>query len=235
VWGGAIALAVAVTARTAAEEVGPWRLLVLALVFGLLAGIWDRALKLPVPGGTRLGFSFLAAVVLAIFALRVVRPLATLDLRLAVSRGAHGTALGAVLALVAVAAPLGWLADYVAWNPRPGPAVAAVERFASLVVFVAIPEELLFRGLIQEALTRLRGPRVGLVGASLLFGLTHIGKATGLAPEQINALGLNWRYALLAAFAGLAYGWVYQRTGKIAAAALTHGAVNWIWSSFLLR
>jgi membrane protease YdiL (CAAX protease family) len=38
---------------------------------------------------------------------------------------------------------------------------------------------------------------------------------------------------LLATTAGLVYGWVYQRTGKLAVAAATHAAVDWIWSMFL--
>jgi membrane protease YdiL (CAAX protease family) len=39
----------------------------------------------------------------------------------------------------------------------------------------------------------------------------------------------NWRYALLACLAGVAYGYVYQRTRSIAASALTHALVDWTW------
>ena len=49
-----------------------------------------------------------------------------------------------------------------------------------------------------------------------------------------HAPPLNWRYALLATLAGFAYGWVYRRTGRLAAAAVTHGLVDWTWSTFLL-
>ena len=34
---------------------------------------------------------------------------------------------------------------------------------------------------------------------------------------------------VLATLAGVAYGWVYQRTGRITASALTHAAVDWVW------
>jgi membrane protease YdiL (CAAX protease family) len=57
-----------------------------------------------------------------------------------------------------------------------------------------------------------------------LFGLVHIVK---------HAPPLNWQYALLATGAGFAYGWVYNRTGKLAAAAVTHGVVDWLWSTWL--
>jgi len=50
--------------------------------------------------------------------------------------------------------------------------------------------------------------------ASVVFGLAHF-------PDP--------RYMLLAAFAGLAYGWVYERTGKITASAITHALVDAVW------
>jgi len=58
----------------------------------------------------------------------------------------------------------------------------------------------------------------------VVFGLLHLLK---------HPTHPNWGYGLLATAAGLAYGWVYQRTGKLSAAAVTHGAVDWIWSMFL--
>ena len=99
-----------------------------------------------------------------------------------------------------------------------------VARMFGLILFVGLPEEMLFRGTVQEAFSRLWNPRVGLLVGSLVFGLSHLPK---------HAPPLNWPYALLATLAGLAYGWVYQKTGKLAAAAITHGAVDWIWSMFL--
>ena len=54
--------------------------------------------------------------------------------------------------------------------------------------------------------------------AAGVFGLAHL-------PDL--------RYVLLATLAGIGYGWVYARTGKITASALTHTGVNWIWGLFL--
>ena len=54
--------------------------------------------------------------------------------------------------------------------------------------------------------------------SAVIFGLAHL-------PDI--------RYALLATLAGLAYGWVYARTGRITASALTHTGVNWIWGLLL--
>ena len=54
--------------------------------------------------------------------------------------------------------------------------------------------------------------------AAGVFGLAHL-------PDL--------RYVLLTTLAGIGYGWVYTRTGKITASALTHTGVNWIWGLFL--
>jgi membrane protease YdiL (CAAX protease family) len=38
----------------------------------------------------------------------------------------------------------------------------------------------------------------------------------------------NWTYAAMATLAGLAYGWVWRRTGKITASAVTHAPANFV-------
>jgi len=53
----------------------------------------------------------------------------------------------------------------------------------------------------------------------MLFGMSHI-----------TNLGFpNWRYVILAAIAGLFYGWVWKRTGSMFASALLHAAVDLTW------
>ena len=84
----------------------------------------------------------------------------------------------------------------------------------------AVPEEFLFRGLIQNVFARIVGRGAALIAASVVFGLAHL-------PDL--------RYVALATLAGVAYGWVYARTGKITASALTHAAVDWIWVLLLRR
>jgi hypothetical protein len=78
----------------------------------------------------------------------------------------------------------------------------------------AVPEEFLFRGLIQNVLQRSLGRRAGLAVAAVVFGLAHLP---------------NPSYVALATLAGVAYGWVYSRTGKITASAVTHAGVDWLW------
>ncbi|MFI5279046.1 MAG: CPBP family intramembrane glutamic endopeptidase [Gemmatimonadales bacterium] len=221
------------------------RLLLLALPIWILAGVWDAQLQVRVPGTIDLGLAYFAALDMALFLLLIARPLVSLHAEYAMSLREAGIAVGAVLALLVVALPVGYLVGFLHYNLRWISLPYAAGRLVGLVLFVGVPEELLFRGLIQEAFEKFWGRRAGWIWASVLFGLTHVVKhvprlhLTGGTENRFHLLlvwmgALNWRYALLATFAGLAYGWVYRRTGRLSAAALTHGLVDWAWGTFLL-
>lgn len=90
--------------------------------------------------------------------------------------------------------------------------------------FIAIPEELFFRGWLQNLLERRIGRTPSLLLTSLLFGLAHFNKRTAF---------FNWRYVLLAAVAGLFYGRAWRADRRIAASAITHATVDTIWSIWL--
>ncbi len=207
-----------------AGEPSPPRLLIAALALSAVWGIWERGITIAVPGGMHLSLGPLVAVVLALFLLVVVHPLRTFDVGLGLGWRPLLLALGAVAVLAAVAIPLGFAIGFLSFQSRWLGITHGVLRLFGLVLFVGLPEEMLFRGTIQEAFTRIWNPRVGLVLGAVVFGLLHLLK---------HPAHPNWGYGLLATAAGLAYGWVYQRTGKLTAAAVTHGAVDWIWSMFL--
>jgi len=223
-WPLCIGAALWAIGRRRAAELPPLRFLGAGVALWILAGIWDRAIQVRVPGDARLGLAYLACVALALFLFTVAHPRRSFDVRLGLSLRELGLALGAVIVLAAAAIPLGVLVGFVHWEPRWLGVSYAAARIFGLILFVGIPEELLFRGVYQEALSRIWTPRIGWIVASVLFGLVHIVKH---APPP------NWPYVLLGAGAGLAYGWVYMRTGKLAAAAVAHGIVNWLWSTWL--
>ncbi|PKI16075.1 CPBP family intramembrane glutamic endopeptidase [Colwellia sp. 12G3] len=77
-----------------------------------------------------------------------------------------------------------------------------------------IIEEAFFRGFIQQNLTRLINPLIGLILTSLLFGLAHFSG------------GFN--YVIVATLAGFLYGMVYLNTGKIWHAILLHFFFNMV-------
>ncbi len=96
-------------------------------------------------------------------------------------------------------------------------------QFVGIYVTIAIPEELLFRGILQNFLVRSiqRGPRglYGLLIASVVFGASHLHHA----PVP------NWRYAILATVAGIFYGNTYRVRQRLCASALTHALVDTVW------
>jgi len=179
------------------------------------------ALLLP---GVSLPIGKLTAVSLALLLYTVRYPIDHLGLTfrftwLDLWRALQGTAAFAVMGV-----PVGLLLGFLRlslYRPSPAEAVAAV---LGGYLLIALPEEILFRGAIQNLTSaRVRRWWAGLLIAAPVFGLAHINNATPGFAEP------NWAYALMATLAGLAYGWVWERTHKVTASALTHMAVNLIW------
>jgi membrane protease YdiL (CAAX protease family) len=101
----------------------------------------------------------------------------------------------------------------------------ALATFAGVLWVLAVAEEFFFRGLLQQMLTRLFGSQTaGLILASLIFGAVHL-------PYRAFP---NWRFAVLAACAGVFYGRAYQQAGSIRAAMVTHAMVVTVWKTLLM-
>ncbi len=121
---------------------------------------------------------------------------------------------------IALGLSLGFLHVHAGW-PSPLRAVAA---YLFTFFFIAVPEELFFRGWLQNLLERRVGSRAALLVTALLFGLAHWNKHTA---------GFNWRYVLLAALAGIFYGRAWRAERRVAASAVTHATVDTVWSLWL--
>lgn len=128
---------------------------------------------------------------------------ATLTAALAACAGAIAACLGLALAL-----------GVVGWAPKwPDSGWLWLINNALLVT---LAEEALFRGYVQERLTRAWrgrpwGATAALLVAALLFGLAHYAG--------------GWQWMLLAGIAGVGYGMAY-RHGGLAAAVLAHVGLN---------
>ncbi len=122
----------------------------------------------------------------------------------------------------AIAIPLGEALHFIHFSPSWARLRGAPLSAVGILFFTAWPEELLFRGLLQNLFSRtLRNPTAGWLVASVVFGLSHIN----------NGPFPNWRYVLLATLAGLFYGRVWLRTGSLLPAALVHALVDVTWHS----
>jgi membrane protease YdiL (CAAX protease family) len=132
-------------------------------------------------------------------------------------------ALIALAGIAIVAIPLGHSIGFIRYGWRDVQPLAWSLMALNIYLVVALPEEFLFRGLLQNLFEkRWRGERGrlgSLLVASVIFGFAHIN----------NPPVPNYRYVLLAALAGIAYGWVWMRTRKATASAVTHAAADWFW------
>jgi membrane protease YdiL (CAAX protease family) len=121
----------------------------------------------------------------------------------------------------------GWALDFASLRvPSAAPwqlALIVAGTFLGMLWVVALREEFFFRGLLQEWLAGwTRSAPAGLLIASVLFGLVHL-------PFRDFP---NWRFAILAAAAGLFYGRAYIQAGSVRAAMVTHALVNTAWRVF---
>jgi membrane protease YdiL (CAAX protease family) len=93
---------------------------------------------------------------------------------------------------------------------------------ALLITFLltAVPEELFFRGILQNLLEPVVGRTRALLTASVLFGLSHFHKGAMF----------NWRYVLLAFIAGIFYGRAWRARRQLLASSTTHTLVDVVWS-----
>lgn len=85
------------------------------------------------------------------------------------------------------------------------------------LLFVCVAEEAFFRGFIQKYLCVILqrvhyGNLISVVIAAIIFGLAHYAGGT--------------RYMILAAVAGMGYGWIYFRTKRIEASIISHFCLN---------
>jgi membrane protease YdiL (CAAX protease family) len=192
-------------------------LLVGFVLSGQLRGIWN------VP--TNLDFmSRLFLITVASWCWTFIRVVPELGYSLRVSgevvkQAAINFALFAVIAI-----PSSLALHFTRWNPRWPGVVPFLLNYLEIFLFIALLEELFFRGFLQSLLSRkLESWVAGQALVSVLFGLFHI----------FHAPFPNWRYVALASVAGWFYGSAFRTTGSLMASSLLHAAVDSVWRTWL--
>jgi membrane protease YdiL (CAAX protease family) len=123
-----------------------------------------------------------------------------------------------VFAVIAVV--LGLRIGFLTYAPSLARLRTAPIEVVGILFFTAWPEEFLFRGVLQNILSRtLKNPWAGLAVASVAFGFAHI----------FHAPFPNWKYVFLAAVAGLFYGRTWIKTGSLFPGAIVHALVDILW------
>ena len=136
-----------------------------------------------------------------------------------------GKDLGMAVAGFALVAPvLIVIGIWIGFIPLPHLPAASAGRmaWAAAVIFLAtaLPEEILFRSIIQNLLMQRFGSTLRmLIVASVIFGAAHLDNGPQALP--------NWRYMILATIAGLAYGRVFQKSSTVLASVALHAMVDW--------
>jgi uncharacterized protein len=123
--------------------------------------------------------------------------------------------------LAAILIPLGSALHFIRFDPAQAHWKSLPADAISIFLLTAWPEELLFRGLLQNSLSRTFSNETGgWIAASVVFGLAHIAN---------NGVFPNWRYAILATIAGIFYGRTWRKTNSIFTSAIVHALVDTIW------
>jgi membrane protease YdiL (CAAX protease family) len=123
--------------------------------------------------------------------------------------------------LAPVLAVVGIAIGFIPWPHLPVKTAGQMTAAVGIIfVGTALPEEILFRSLIQNLIMlRLGASWRTLLFASLIFGCAHLDNG----PQPLP----NWRYMIVATIAGWAYGRVFQRAGSVMSSAGLHMAVDW--------
>ena len=217
----AIAMLLWQAARIDPGQRGNWRDFLVLAVLGLAVdlrwfeGAWPAHLAI---------FNKILLLDAGIYGFVLIRHLdgAGFDLRLRIKDLGIGLREAAIYTPIALALGLwlGFLHAHRVW-PAPGPMAGA---WLFTFFFIAVPEELFFRGWLQNLLEKRMGRYGALLLTACLFGLAHFNKRTA---------SFNWRYVLLAALAGIFYGRAWRAQRRVGASAVTHATVDAIWSLWL--
>jgi uncharacterized protein len=204
-----------------ARQRGNWRDFVVLLLLGLAVDL--RWLEPAWPQG----LSALGKILLldaGIFGFLVVRRLEGVGFDLRMTRKDLWRGLGEYLLYAVIAIPLGLWLGFLHFHANWPTPLRAIVAFVFTFLFIAIPEELFFRGWLQNLVERRFGRTLALVITAVIFGLAHWNK---------RAVHFNWRYVLMAAIAGVFYGRAWRAQRRVGASALTHASVDTTWSLWL--
>ncbi len=155
---------------------------------------------------------------LALFCFVVVRRLDGVGYRFRLAAEDLTVGLTALVVFLVPAVPTALHTGFVQFDPHWNGPGKWLLMSLGVFFFIALPEEVLYRGLIFNMLQRIilvGGPYPALLISSVIFGLSHLNNPPG-----------DWRYVLLATAAGLAYGWAYLRSGSLLASSYTHALVD---------
>lgn len=217
-----IPVAVATLMHQAAQadpnQTGNWRDLLVLLTLGLAVDLrwfepaWPPHLAV---------FNKILLLDAGIYGILYIRQLQGVGFDLRLRLRDIRTGLRECIFYMPIALVLGFTLNFLHLHPHWPRLSQLAAAYVFTFFFIAVPEELFFRGWLQNLLERRIGPRAALLVTACLFGLSHFNK---------RALHFNWRYVVLAAIAGVFYGRAWRQDRRVGASAITHATVDTLWS-----
>ena len=203
------------------EQRGEWRDFLILGVLGLAVDLrWFE----PAWGPGLAIFNKVLLLDAGIYGFLGIRQLRQVGFDLRLRLRDFGVGLLWLAAYAPIAVALGLFLGFLHFHPQMPSAWHVLLGWIFTFLFVAVPEELFFRGWMQNLLERRVGRVRALLITATLFGLSHFNK---------RAVHFNWRYVLLALLAGIFYGRAWLQDRRVGASAITHASVDTIWSVWL--
>jgi membrane protease YdiL (CAAX protease family) len=218
----AVVLAVGALLSHAKSDQGDWRDWLVLAILGVSVDLHFFDLAWPVAGLS--GLAKLVFVDAGLYGYLVVRPIGAIGFDWRMRWRDLGIGLREFLGFVPIALALGLAIGFLHIHRTPGSPAQFAAGWLFTLFFIAMPEELFFRGLLLNLLERRLGTRWALALTALLFGLAHFNK---------RATYFNWRYVMLAAVAGIFYGRAWLDRRRLLSSSVTHATVDTVWSIWL--
>lgn len=207
-----------------------WDLLILVSIwfpidFGLIKSSWDWP-----AGQGAIVYGHLSAAVVCFFCFAGPRYLAGIghSWRLTI---ADAKIMGHYLTLATLmVVPFGLASGFLGWQPERFSVLGFCGVFLGSLLVAALPEELLFRGIITNLIQKYgpAKPQVSLVLGAAIFGLAHLNN------EAVPGAGSgDWRFVLFAAICGYFYGMIWHKTRRLLPGAIVHAWLNAVWFQLL--
>jgi membrane protease YdiL (CAAX protease family) len=178
---------------------------------------------LPPAASSLIGYMKLALIVLLLYVVTLSDRLPEVGFTFSLNRRDWREVLINFALFGIIAIPIGLVTGFIKPATVWPSLLEIIGRGVFIFLFIALPEEILFRGVIHRYLERLlRWSQLAtLMLSSVIFGASHLNN-----PPNVGY------YFILATLAGMFYGRTFLRTGKIVPAAIVHLAVDWTWSVF---
>jgi len=203
------------------QQQGDWRDFVILLLLGLAVDM--RWFEPAWPAQLRV-INKLILLDSGLYGFLVMRRLTNVGFDLRIRLHDVMTGLRELLFYAPLAVPLGLWLGFLHFRPHVPHLGAAVVTWLVTFFGVAIPEEVYFRGWMQNLIERSLGRRSALVLTAMIFGISHFNRLS---------IHFSWRYVLLATIAGIFYGRAWRQRQRVAASAITHSCVDTMWSLWL--